>query len=319
MLIPLVKILFGVVLLIGGAEWLVRGASSLAVRAGITPLVVGLTVVAFGTSSPELVVGIQAAVTDRGAVALGTVVGSNICNIVLILGLAALVRPMATHREVLRLDLPIMILVTVVFTAVALLSPSLTRWHGAALLTGIVVYSAFTIHLARRHAAGVEARVDTEHVPSGMPGWRMALFLAAGPLLLVTGSDLVLDGAVAGAERLGVSQAVVGLTVVAVGGSLPELATSLAAAMKGKADIAAGNVIGSNIFNILCILGAAALARPIPLRGGDTIGAVDLAMMNLAAIALFPMMSSGMRLGRVEGAAMLAVYVVYVVSLFVRT
>lgn len=318
MIVAILKIVAGFALLIGGADLLVRGAASLALRIGISALVVGLTVVAFGTSSPELVVTVQAALTDRGAVAMGTVVGSNICNIVLILGLSALLRPIETHRDVLRTDLPIMILVSIVFTFVVIVSDTLTRLHGAVLFLGIVTYTVVTILRARREQAKMAALVDQEELPSSVPTRLMVVFLIAGPTLLVVGSRLTLDGSVTVAMNLGVSQAVIGLTLVAVGGSLPELATSIAAAAKGKADIAAGNIIGSNLFNILCILGVASLARPIPLRGEDMISMVDLAVMNITAVLLFPMMWTERRLCRREGAMMLAAYVGYVVYLFLR-
>ena len=218
MLIASLQIVGGLVLLIVGADLLVRGAASLALRLGISALVVGLTVVAFGTSSPELVVGVQAALTDRGAVALGTVVGSNICNIVLILGLAALLRPIETHGKVLRYDLPIMIAVTVLFSIMVMTSDTLTRIHGAVLFSGIVVYTAVTILRARRKQDALVERVDEENVPAALGKGLMAVFLVAGPVLLVVGSKLILDGATVVAAGLGVSEAVIGLTLVAVGG-----------------------------------------------------------------------------------------------------
>jgi len=310
----IITILGGFIVLVLGAELLVRGASALALRNGISPLVVGLTVVAFGTSSPELVVAVKASLAGQGEIALGTVIGSNICNIVLILGSAALVRPITIHLQILRFDLPIMIGVTVLGAAL-FSSGIVTRLHGVLLLAGILVYTLVTIALARResHSKGTRHYDDEVETAQKLRLPTTLLFVVAGPGLLVFGSNLILKGAVVLAEAWGVSQAVIGLTVVAAGGSLPEQATSIIAAVKGKGDIAVGNVIGSNIFNILSVTGAAALASPIPVTG---ISKVDLGVMLLVTFLIFPLMKSNYKLSRGEGALMLAIYAGYLVYLF---
>jgi cation:H+ antiporter len=314
MTVAIIAILGGFVVLILGAELLVRGATALALRCGISPLVVGLTVVAFGTSSPELVVAVKASLSGQGEIALGTVIGSNICNIALILGSAALVRTISINLQILRVDLPIMIGVTLLGAAL-LMTGTLTRLHGAILIAGILIYTTGTILLARREkrSNGTRHYDDEVEAAQRMRSGTTLAFIVAGPCMLILGSDWILKGAVVLAEAWGVSQAVVGLTVVAIGGSLPEHATSIVAAVKGKGDIAVGNVIGSNIFNILSVIGAAALASPIPVTG---ISRVDIGVMILLSLLLFPLMKSDTRLKRGEGLLMLAIYAGYLVYLF---
>ncbi len=306
-------IIGGFVILILGANLLVRGATALAIRAGITPLVVGLTVVAFGTSSPELVVSAKAAWTGQGEIALGTVIGSNICNIVLILGLASLIRPIEVHLQVLRFDLPVMILVTLLVSGM-LFMDTLSRLHGAFLLAGIICYVVWTIYAARREPESPEAHEFADEAGNGPRQlWALLVFLIVGALMLAVGSEFILKGAIELASAWGVSQAVIGLSIVAAGGSLPELATSVVAAAKGKGDIAIGNIIGSNIFNLLSVLGTAALVRPIQITGIDY---VDVTVMIFVTVLLFPLMRTGFVLKRWEGAVMLVIYVGYVVYLF---
>jgi cation:H+ antiporter len=305
----------GLALLLVGADLLVRGATSLALRMGITPLVVGLTVVAFGTSSPELVVSVKASLAGQGPITLGTVIGSNIANIALILGLASLIRPIEIHLQVLRVDLPIMIVVSFVVAGI-MLTGELSRAAGAVLVAGVIAYSVVTIRMARNEARSKAEETLEESVPAEIHSVPViALLCIAGPALLALGADWSLKGAIQLAEAWGVSEAVIGLTIIAVGGSLPELATSVVAAAQGKGDIAIGNVVGSNIFNLLCVLGAAAAARAIPIAG---IGGVDVAMMLFVSVLIFPLMWTGGRLRRWEGALMLVLYGGYVVSLFLR-
>jgi cation:H+ antiporter len=309
------EILGGLILLMVGADLLVRGAAALALRVGISPLVVGLTVVAFGTSSPELVVGVQAALRGQGEMTLGTVIGSNICNIVLILGVSALIRPLRIHLQVLRFDLPCMLAATVLVSAF-LATGHLGRGMGLVLVGLLVAYTVYTITLARREGAGIpEVEFEQAVAEKRYSVPLLVLFLILGVPLLVAGSDLVLRGAVKVAVGWGVSQAVIGLTLVAVGGSLPELATSVVAAVQRKGDIAVGNVVGSNIFNLLSVLGLAALAAPITVGG---IQPSDVAVMLVVSFLLFPLMRSGLQLNRWEGGVMLAVYAGYVATLFAR-
>ena len=291
--------LIGLVLLYYGAEYLVRGGSAIASRSCVSPLVIGLTLVAFGTSAPELFVSTGAALHGLGDICIGNVVGSNICNIALILGLSALISPLAVNAELFRRDLPIMILATVALTVVCLFCGGIGRVVGLLFTIGIVVYTI----------AGVKsASVKCETHPPEMS--RVAAYLAVvgGLLALVGGAKMILSGAVSIEKHFGVTDEFVALTVVAVGTSLPELATSVVAARKGETDIAIGNVVGSNIFNILGILGVSALLKPVAIEGMDW---VDFGMMLVTAVGLWPLMGARGRLGRVEGILLLVVYGVY--------
>ncbi|PAP76559.1 calcium/sodium antiporter [Rubrivirga marina] len=293
----------GLALLVGAAHYLVRGAAALALRLGLSPLVVGLTVVAFGTSAPELVVSVQAALDGAGGIAVGNVVGSNIANIGLILGAAALVRPFLTDASVLRRDLPVLVAATGLGVGV-LYDRALGRAEGAALIVALGAYLAWSVYEARRQQATAELPV----APTGS-AWRDALLIGLGLVGLVVGADIFLNGAVGLAEAAGIPNAVIGLSVVALGTSLPELATSIVAAVRGESEIAVGNVVGSNLFNVLGILGVAALVRPIVAPGLQTI---DLAVMAAFVLVLFPMMWSGRRLVRLEAAFLAAGYVGYI-------
>ncbi|WP_412068460.1 calcium/sodium antiporter [Rubrivirga sp. IMCC43871] len=303
MIPDLLALVGGLALLMAAATALVRGAASLALRLGLSPLVVGLTVVAFGTSAPELVVSVQAALAGAGGIAVGNVVGSNIANVGLILALAVLVRPIATDPTVLRRDLPVL-LATTVAVSVLLLDGQLGALEGAGLIAALLAYLAWSVRQARRDSA--EATLP---VAEPGPVWRDAALVAGGLGGLVLGADLFVGGAVALAEGAGVSNAVIGLTVVAVGTSLPELATSVVAAARGEGELAVGNVVGSNVFNLLGILGIGAIVRPLVAPG---LQVVDLAVMAAFAAVLVPMMVSGRRLVRPEAMVLLAAYVGYI-------
>ena len=302
----------GVLLLLAGAEGLVRGASALALRVGISPLVVGLTVVAIGTSSPELVVSVQAALSGEGGVAVGNVVGSNVANLGLIVGLAAVLSPMVVDRKLVRHDMPVM-LGAMGALWVFLLDGTIERWEGALLLTAAVIYTAEGIMTSRRDertrkaALAPEVQEAMNEVHVGFK--RHVLFVIGGIALLVYGSELLLDGAVATATRLGLSEAVVGLTLVALGTSLPELATTVVAARHGSAEIALGNAIGSNIFNVFSVLGPAALAAPIAATG---IGADVLTIMVGFGLVTLLFLYTGGRTRRWEGAVLLLGYLGYI-------
>ena len=295
--------LIGLVLLYYGAEYLVRGGSAIASRSCVSPLVIGLTLVAFGTSAPELFVSTSAALHGLGDICIGNVVGSNICNIALILGLSALISPLAVNAELFKRDLPIMILASAVLTVVCLFCGGIGRVVGLLFLVGIVAYTI--VGIKSSGGCGDEASPPQESVLSR----GMAYFAVIGGLLaLVGGAKLILLGAVALEKHFGVADEFVALTVVAIGTSLPELATSVVAARKGEADIAIGNVVGSNIFNILGILGISALLKPVAIEGMDW---VDFGMMLLTAIGLWPLMGARGRLGRFEGILLLTVYGIY--------
>ena len=302
----------GVVLLVAGAEGLVRGASALALRVGITPLVVGLTVVAIGTSSPELVVSVQAALAGQGGVAIGNVVGSNVANLGLIVGLAAVLAPMAVDRTLVQFDVPVMLASMAVLVAF-LADGELVRWEGGLLLVGAVLYTAWKIRTSRREVRERHAELPPEvrdAITESALGFKRHLLLVIGGIaLLVFGSELLLNGAIAAAAMLGVSEAVVGLTLVALGTSLPELATTAVAARRGQGELALGNAVGSNIFNVFSVLGPASLVAPIT---ADGVGADALLIMGVFGVVTLVFLVTGGRTQRWEGAALLAGYAAYI-------
>jgi cation:H+ antiporter len=312
-----VFLVLGLVLLVGGAELLVKGASGLAISAGISPLVVGLTVVAFGTSAPELAVSVSAGLNGQGDIALGNVVGSNIANVLLILGVSALVAPLVVSRQLVRVDVPVMIGVSFLLLLLGL-DGAVSRLDGVLLIAGIVTYTTAMIRIGRRDAAATaaEARAAAtasgEEIPEAPKGWvaQVALVLA-GLALLVLGSRWLVNGAVAIATLLGVSQLVIGLTVVAVGTSLPEIATSILATLRGARDLAVGNVIGSNLYNILAILGIAAAVSPEGIPVAPAALAFDIPVMIAVAVACLPVAFNGYMIARWEGALFLSYYLAY--------
>lgn len=311
MLLPVFSILIGIALLYYGAEALVRGSASIARRMGLSPLVIGLTVVALGTSMPEMVVSLGAVYSGSDAIALGNVVGSNIGNIALILGVTALVSPPSVAARVLRVDLPLLLGFTLLFTLL-LRDWLLTSFEGGLLLACLVGYTALNLQLARNESALVEEQF-AEGVPEVTNSvWTDVIFICVGFALLVGGAQSLVWGAVIVAQAFGLSEATIGLTIVALGTSLPELATSVVAATKGEGDIAIGNVLGSNIYNLLCIAGAASAIHP--LIAGD-LTAVDLALMVGLTVFLLPLMRTGLRVGRREGFVLLSVYGAYMVFL----
>ncbi|MDX1656258.1 MAG: calcium/sodium antiporter, partial [Candidatus Competibacteraceae bacterium] len=256
-------VLFGLgfVLLVGGAEWLVRGASHLAAASGIPPLIIGLTVVAFGTSAPELAVSVQSALNGQADIALGNVVGSNILNVLLILGLAALIVPLTVSHQLIRLDVPLMIGVSLLVWLLSL-DGSLGRLDGLLLVAGIIAYTAFSVIKGRQESQGGD-EFEQEFGDPGRRGmaWNLGL-IAAGLALLVLGASWLVDGAVMMARYFGISELIIGLTIVSVGTSLPEIAASVVASLRGERDIAVGNVVGSNLFNLLLVLGVTATVAP---------------------------------------------------------
>jgi len=295
-------------LLTFAADTLVRGASALALRLGISPLAVGLTIVAFGTSAPELMVSLGAALQGSSDIAVGNVVGSNICNIALILGLAALVRPTAVHANIFRLDAPLMVVASLVLAGM-LTCGGVPRIGGAFLLAGLFVYTAATLWRARRESDRVRDEFSRSlGPPSGRLAWEL-IQVVIGLAGLVLGGQLLVSAALRLAVGFGVSEAVIGLTIVAVGTSLPELATSVVAAARGQGDLALGNVVGSNLFNILGILGTTAVVHPL---GRGDIAGWDLGAMVFLAAVLVPIARTGMVVSRIEGAFLVLFYVGYV-------
>lgn len=316
---PLVLVLFGVglVLLIAGGEALVAGASRLAVSFGISPIVIGLTVVAFGTSSPELAVSMGAAAAGTPDLVVGNVVGSNVYNILLILGISAIIAPLVVGRQVVRREVPLMIVASLVTLALAV-DGSISRLDGLLLFGGLV---AWLLYLLRQSRALTQAEgPDPDEVPERRHRLRSTALVIVGLLLLLVGARWLVDGAVAVATAFGLSELVVGLTVVAVGTSLPELATSVIATIRGERDIAVGNVVGSNVFNLLAVLGLSAIvAGEIPVAPGAL--TFDLPVMTVVAIACLPILFTGYRIARWEGALFLtygAGYTVYLLATAIR-
>ncbi len=303
----------GGVLLIVGAELLVRGASRLAIGVGISPLVVGLTVVAFGTSAPELAVTVGSSYAGQSDLAVGNVVGSNIFNILLILGISALIAPLFVRRQLIRLEAPLMIAASVLMLLLAL-DGRIGRLDGLLLFAGVVAYTVFMVRHSRRQAPDLKS--EPGEAFEGENGGRWALpvnlgLIAIGLAGLVLGARWLVDGAVAIAVSVGVSELVIGLTVVAAGTSLPEVATSVLASLRGERDIAVGNVVGSFLFNILAVLGLGSLVAPagIPVAPGAL--AFDIPVMIAVAVATLPVFFTGHIIARWEGAVFLAYYVAY--------
>lgn len=300
----------GLLLLVLGAELLVRGAARLAVAAGITPLVVGLTVVAYATSAPEAAVSIQAALQDKADIAVGNVIGSNIFNVLAILGLSAVVAPLTVSTQLVRNDVPIMIGTSVLLLLIAW-NQAIGRLEGAALLVLMVTYTILAVRMGRRaaRASGPPVQVAAGSVPGNI------VLVGVGLGMLVLGARWLVNSAVTFATALGVSPLVVGLTVVAAGTSLPELATSIAATVRGQRDIAVGNVVGSNIFNILFVLGATSVLAPEALHVATSALTFDLPFMIAVAIACLPIFFTGYTIDRWEGMVFLLFYVAYTVYL----
>jgi cation:H+ antiporter len=310
--IDILLIVAGLGLLIGGGEALVRGASTIATKLGISPLVIGLVVVSAATSAPELAVTIGAVLEGEPGLAVGNVVGSNVANILLILGLSAVVGPILIKRQVVRFDLPVMVILTVVALLVSL--DGRIDWvDGLLLLGGLVTHAVISVFLGRREVR--EAKDQEETLPlnaSPVSTWLAAVLVVVGVGLLVLGSQALVNGAVSIATALGVSGLVVGLTIVAVGTSLPELATSLVAIRKGERDMAVGNIVGSNIFNLGFVLGFSAIifGEGIPVPTAAI--ALDIPLMLAASLALLPIAFTGFSIARWEGILFVALYAVYI-------
>ncbi|MGR4069641.1 calcium/sodium antiporter [Halomonas sp. LR3S48] len=306
-MLTMLLLLVGLVFLIVGAEGLVRGASRLAAQVGISPLIIGLTVVAFGTSAPELVVSIKASLDDQAGIAIGNVVGSNIFNVLFILGISALIVPLAVAQQLIRLDIPLMIGISLLVLLLAL-DGSIGRLDGGLLFLGLITYTGFLLWQGRRQSALDEPETSEEKSHH----WgRDVLFVAGGLAMLVAGSRLFVDAAVVLATWLGVSEQVIGLTVVAAGTSLPEVVTSIVAAMRGQRDIAVGNVVGSNIFNLLGVLGLAGLIAPAGIAVTDAMLSLDLPVMLAVAVACLPICFTASAINRWEGAVLMGYYVAY--------
>lgn len=286
-----------------GADWLVKGSSALALRAKISPLVIGLTVVAFGTSAPELVVSINSVANGQGDIAIGNVIGSNIFNICAILGISATICPLQAKKQLTRLDIPLMITATILLT-LFFWNGTLERWQGAVFTTCIIAYTLFSLYYSRKKSE--ENTVELEE--QLRPWYTDTLYIVAGLFILVEGSQLLIDNATTIARHIGVSEAVIGLTIVAAGTSMPELATSIVAALKKNPEIALGNVVGSNLFNVLCISGITSLIHPIEAK---TVNHIDLLVMLGVSLLLLPLAWTRNRISRGEGFTLVLIYILY--------
>jgi len=312
-------LLVGLAVLTVGAELLVRGAVALAAAMRISPLVIGLTVVAFGTSAPELVVSLRSALAGQAEIAIGNVIGSNIFNILVILGLSAIIVPLRVDGQLIRLDVPLMIGISIAVYGMSL-DGRLDRLEGGLLAAGLVAYTAWSIHKSRQEnnpaVIGEYASEFSETVPS-TPGRTLLnlVLLITGLALLVVGADLFVGSAVVLARQWGFSELVIGLTLVAAGTSLPEVATSLVAALKGERDIAVGNVVGSNLFNMMCVLGLTGIVTPGGISVGEEAITQDLPVMVLVALACLPVFFISNSIERWEGFVLLGFYGLYTTAL----
>jgi cation:H+ antiporter len=312
----ILKLIIGLVLLIAGAEVLVKGASRIAAAMKISPLVIGLTIVAFGTSSPELAVSVMSSLKGQGAIALGNVVGSNIFNVLFILGLSALIAPLIVAKQLIKLDVPIMIGVSLLVLLFAM-NGSIGLLEGILLVLIGLLYVGFLLVQSRKEqkTQGTdEFEKEYGAVNAKSKGmWSNIVFVAAGLAMLIYGSDFLVKSAVVIASSLGVSELVIGLTIIAVGTSLPEVATSVIASLRGEREIAVGNVVGSNIFNLLFILGIASIFSPGGVSVQQSAINFDIPVMTAVAFACLPIFFTGLKIERWEGFIFLGYYIAYTV------
>ncbi len=324
MTLSIVVCVIGFALLYYGAEWLVKGSSNLARSLGVTPIVIGLTVVAFGTSAPELVVSVVSSIKGNSMIAVGNVVGSNICNIALVLGASALFQPIYCNPSAVRRDIPIMLAISV-YLLILSWNDVLGRFEGATLFTGMILYTLMNYYWTRESAtvanpsqATVAQDVADIVVIESRP--RQLFLIIVGIAGVVIGAEAVVDSAVKIMTVLGVSEKFIGLTIVAFGTSLPELATSVVAAIRKEMDISIGNLVGSNVFNILSVLGAAALVRPIQIPGGFIASGLWIDYLVMLATSAMPwfMMCRTMTVSRINGAVLLGTYATYLAYLIAR-
>lgn len=315
MLLDLLLFILGLVGLYFGAEWLVGGSSRLATAYGISPVVVGLTIVAFGTSAPELVVSVLASLRGNGDIAVGNVVGSNIANIALILGISALIRPIVVNRGLMVRDVPIMIGFALLFLLMVL-NLGIGRWEGLLLLALFGLYMHHLARATRREAAAAsELAKKEQEIVASLPGGRPRpgrdlAFAIVGTATLVVGAQLLVGAATSIAREVGIPEVIIGMTLVAFGTSIPELAASVVASLRGEAQIVIGNIVGSNIFNTSLILGAAALARPLAID--PSVLRIEGPLMLGLSVLLVPFTFTNLCLNRLEGGALLAGYGVFV-------
>ncbi len=329
MWVTALQIVAGLALLVGGGEVLVRGASNLAAIIGMSPLVVGLTVVSFATSAPEFAVTMRAVLSGSPGLAVGNVVGSNIANILLVLGVAAIITPLTVKSRVVRFDVPVMIGLSLLATALAL-NGVIARWQGGLLVLCLIGYVWWTVRISRGDPEGEKEKLDPswtagdvrgapESERSGRNVLGSVMFVVVGVALLVVGANSLVAGATTVATSFGLSDLVIGLTIVAIGTSLPELATGVIAAIRGERDLAVGNAVGSNIFNLGAVLGLAAILSPDGIVIPQGAQNLDFLLMTGVAILLLPVVYTGYAVGRWEGILFVAYYVAYTVYLLLMS
>jgi cation:H+ antiporter len=321
-LMTLLLFVAGLVLLVVGAEIFVRGAARLAALIGVSPLVIGLTIVALGTSSPEIAVSLQSAFAGQPDLAIGNVVGSNICNILLILGLAAIIAPLVVAQQLVRFDVPIMIALSLL-TLLLAVDGRLSRWDGLLLLICGIAYVAFLLVQGRKEGKAIQEEYEREFgvIPAGGgKDWLLnGGLIGIGLIMLVIGSRWLVASAVSMAQALGISELVIGLTVVAIGTSLPEVATSVIASLRGERDIAVGNAVGSNIFNIFAVLGLASFFGPEGMRVSAAALRFDIPVMIAVAVACLPIFFTGHLIARWEGFLFFGYFIAYLLFLFLQS
>ena len=314
-LLQIVLLIVGFALLVKGADWLVTGASGIAERAGISKLVIGLTIVAMGTSAPEAAISISAAVKNSAAIAVGNVIGSNIMNVLLILGLTAVITPLAVHDSTIKYEIPFVFFVTVIFALIGLRDKAVGRVDGIILLVLFIAYLCYLYYMsknqkAHRHKKKDEPDQEAEEEKKARPLWMLLLFFVIGVACVIIGSNVTVNAATALARILKISERIIGLTIVAFGTSLPELVTSVTAARRKEADIAVGNIVGSNIFNILFVIGTAAVITPVAYEAKFTIDSI-VAILSSVLLWICVVFHKRRTLQRWGGIVMLFCYALY--------
>ncbi|MEP3892057.1 MAG: calcium/sodium antiporter [Hellea sp.] len=317
MLVPALLLIVGIVFLIIAGDWMVRGAAALARHWGVPSLIVGLTIVAFGTSAPELVVGVQSVMQGAGELAAGNVIGSNIANVLLALGLPALIMAIPTNMTGVARNTFVCLFATVVFIALAFINNPLAMWQGAILFAGIVIYLLWMFRLSRAgiHDPILDEMTEIEEGEDGLPTniWMSLFFVVVGILGLVIGGKLIVDNSVIIASNLGISNTIIGLTIVAIGTSLPEIATVVVASYRGHSEVAIGNVLGSNVFNLFAVMGATAMTGPVPIERELLTFDVWVMLASSAALLLFVLRRQP--IGKKTGIIFLIGYILYMLAL----
>lgn len=317
MILSVVLIILGFVLLIKGADFLVDGASDIAKKFHIPEIIIGLTIVSMGTSMPEMFVSIASAIEGRPDMSMGNVIGSNICNLLLIMGLSTMIRPVKFQRETRLIEIPMCLIITIIFVIFCNTGAQISKVEGAMLLVLFILFIAYTIVMAKKGEKfdkdDTIVEIQTDEKPISI--LKSIIFVALGIIGLKVGGDLTVNNAVIVAETFGISEKIIGLTILAVGTSLPELVTSVTAAIKGNSDIAIGNIIGSNIFNMLFIIGTVAVINPIAYNISYNLDMIILTI-GIVLLSLFPMIPPKNEMSRFNGGVYFLFYIVYLTILF---